>query len=131
MPGPTSLLFADDNALARRIIRSLLADAFQGSVCAEAADGAEAVEKAKAMCPRVVILDIVMPKLNGLEAAEEILSSCPGTVVLAISSYDPKPISPRMASAGVRGFIPKSMMATELVPAIEALLEGRTYFLLN
>jgi DNA-binding NarL/FixJ family response regulator len=131
MSEPTSLLFADDNALARRMIRNLLSAAFEGSICAEAKDGAEAVEKAKSLCPRVVILDIVMPKLNGLDAAEEISHCCPGSAVLVISSYDPKPISPRMVTAGVKGFVPKSVMGSELVPAVEALLEGRTYFVLN
>ncbi|MGB2890029.1 MAG: response regulator transcription factor [Candidatus Acidiferrales bacterium] len=125
---PNSHLVVDDNAVARRLIRSLLATRFEGDPCAEAADGVEAVEKAKAAHPDVAILDIVMPRLNGVDAARQIVQTSPETAVLVISFYDPRPILSRLADAGARGFVSKSSMDVELVPAIEALLEGRTYF---
>jgi DNA-binding NarL/FixJ family response regulator len=123
-----SLLLADDNAVARRLIRSLLATQFEGDLCAEAADGVEAVEKAKAAHPDVAILDIVMPRLNGVEAARQIAQSSPETAVLVISLYDPRPILRRLVEAGARGFVSKSSLDLELIPAIEALLAGKTYF---
>jgi DNA-binding NarL/FixJ family response regulator len=97
-------------------------------MCAEAADGVEAVEKAKAVHPDVAILDIVMPLLNGVDAARQIVQNSPKTTVLVISAHDPRPILRRIVEAGARGFVSKSSMDVELIPAIEALLEGRTYF---
>lgn len=75
VPMPKSLLLMDDNAVARRLIRNLLATRFEGDICAEAADGVEAVEKARAVHPDIAILNIVMPRLNGVEAARRIVQS--------------------------------------------------------
>ncbi len=122
------LLLADDNALTRRVLRDLLATRNDWQVCAEAADGEEAVEKAKASHPDLAILDIAMPRMNGVKAAHEIVESCPETVVLTISAYDPTAIFHHLTMAGVRGFVSKSRMASDLIPAIEALLDGKTYF---
>jgi DNA-binding NarL/FixJ family response regulator len=122
------LLLADDNALTRGLVRDLLATRVDWEICAEAADGDEAVEKAKASHPDLAILDIAMPRLNGIAAASRIVEDCPETVVLTISAYDPTAIVHRLMQAGVRGFVPKSCMSSDLIPAIEALLEGKTYF---
>lgn len=122
------LLLADDHAHARRLVRNLLAARNDWRICAEAADGDEAVEKAKASHPDLAILDISMPRMNGIEAARQIGRTCPETVVLMISMYDPTVIYDQLRHAGARGFVSKSRLDSELVPAIEALLEGRTYF---
>lgn len=75
------LLLADDNALTRGLVRDLLATRNDWEICAEAADGDEAVEKAKTSHPDLAILDIAMPRLNGVKAASQIVESCPETVV--------------------------------------------------
>jgi two-component system, NarL family, response regulator NreC len=125
---PISVMLVDDSALARRLIRNLIAGLVEGGTCIEATNGQEAVDKAKTDHPDIVIMDIVMPALNGVDAAEEIIATSPRTAVLAISTYDPKPILERLLGSGVHGFIAKSAMATDLVPAVTALLAGKTYF---
>jgi two-component system, NarL family, response regulator DesR len=97
-------------------------------VCAEAADGLDAVEKAKLTSPDVALLDIAMGGLNGVEAAAAIRASCPATIVLAISMYDAEPLFGRLQSVGVRGFISKNHLVAELSPAIDAVLMGRCWF---
>jgi DNA-binding NarL/FixJ family response regulator len=97
-------------------------------VCAEAADGVEAVEKTKTLSPDVVVLDLAMGGLNGVEAAGHICAMCPATAVLAISMYDAEPLFPRLQIIGVRGFVSKNHLVTDLLPAIDAILKGRTWF---
>lgn len=125
-----SILLADDSAVARRVIRNLVTGRLGDTITYdEAAGGLEALDKAIASKPDVAVLDIAMlPGLNSVEAARCISEQCPKTAVLTISNYDVKPILPRIRQAGVRGFVPKASMAFHLIPAIEALLEGKTYF---
>lgn len=124
-----SLLLADDKAVARRALLSIIAEVFPEEVTySEAEDGVEAVEKAIATHPDVVLLDLVMPRLNGLKAAQQITKACPNTKVLVTSLYDPAPIYDQLREAGVSGFVPKSSAGLELAAAIESLLGGKTFF---
>lgn len=126
---PKSILFADDSAVTRRAIRALLAAQLgEALVYIEAGSGHEALSKAVACQPDIVLLDIAMPGLNGVETARYIHKSCPKSAVLAISNYDIEAIIPRVEVAGIRGFVRKDSMSSELFPAIQALLEGKTYF---
>jgi DNA-binding NarL/FixJ family response regulator len=122
------ILLADDNELARAAIKLLLADRTDLEICGEAADGEEAVEKTKDACPDVVILDIAMPRMNGIQAAKEILRLSPTTIVLTDSLYDVQGFTTQLKQAGVRGFISKSPMGTDLIPAIQIVLDGGTCF---
>lgn len=124
-----SILVADDSAVARRAIRNLLIDSFgDGVTYAEASNGLDALNKATIAKPDVVILDISMPGLNGLEAASRITDRWPKIPVLLISNYDVEAIAPRFRQCGIRGFVPKASIGFELIPAILALLEGKTHF---
>jgi DNA-binding NarL/FixJ family response regulator len=126
---PVRVLVADDHVVARRALRTFITTQRQDwQVCAEASDGAEAVEQAKALRPDVVILDLAMEGLNGAGAAEQISYESPNTFVLTTSQYDVRPLLPRLQSIGVRGFISKSRLGTDLIPAIEAVLQGRSWF---
>ncbi len=125
---PTSILFADDSPAVRRAIRAVLTEQLgENIVYIEADGGEEALGKAIVFQPDIVILDIAMPGLNGLETARYIKQRCPKTAILAISSYDLEAVIPRVA-AGIRGFVRKDSMTLELLPAIQALLQGQTYF---
>ena len=124
-----NIVLADDKAVARRTILSILKEEFPaGMTYTEADDGTAAVEKAEALHADLVIMDLVMPGLNGLKAAQELAKTCPETKVLVISMYDPKPLYDKLKEAGVRGFVSKSSAGVALVPAIEALLSGKTFF---
>jgi len=124
-----SILLADDSAVARRAIRHLVTDKLGDSITFdEASNGRDALDKAIASQPDVVVLDIAMPGLNGLEAAARITEHCPKSSVLAISNHDVDSIVCRLRRAGIRGFVPKVSIGLELIPAIVALLDGKTYF---
>ena len=122
------ILVADDHASTRRSVRTLITQRSDLEVCAEAADGLDAVEKAKALSPDVAILDLAMEGLNGVEVAAAIRASNPNTFVIAASMYDVEPLFGRLQNVGMKGFISKNHLATELLPAIDAVLAGRSWF---
>jgi DNA-binding NarL/FixJ family response regulator len=123
-----SILVADDHASVRRSLRSLIVQRQDWKICAEAEDGVDAVEKAKSLSPDVVVLDIAMGGLNGVDAAEEIRAKCPDTIVLTTSMYDAEPLFQRLKTIGVKGFVPKNHLFTDLVPALDAVLTGGSWF---
>src|SRR5438105_6425408 len=121
------LLVADDHDVVRKGVRTLLEEQPGWEVAAEAADGREAVEKAKLVQPDVTILDLSMPELNGLEAAKEILKTVP-TKVLILTMYDSDPLIRQTLEAGARGYLLKSDAGRDLVSAIDALRRNKTFF---
>jgi DNA-binding NarL/FixJ family response regulator len=125
---PKRILLADDHGSTRRSLRTLITQRLDWHVCAEAVDGLEAVEKAKAMSPDVAVLDLAMRGLNVLEVAAAIRASCPNTIVITTSMYDAEPLFGRLQTVGVKGFISKNHLSTELLPAIDAVLAGRSWF---
>jgi two-component system nitrate/nitrite response regulator NarL len=97
-------------------------------IAAQASDGAEAVEKAVELSPDVAVLDIQMPRLNGIQAAKQILECCPETKVLAVSLHEQRPLLDELKKVGVLGFVPKDRIASDLLPALDTLLKGGTWF---
>src|SRR5207249_11301535 len=85
---PVRVLVADDHALVRQGIRSLLESRLGWQVVGEAKNGREAVEKAAELRPDVVILDITMPELNGIEATRQIVKAVPETEVLILTMHE-------------------------------------------
>jgi DNA-binding NarL/FixJ family response regulator len=122
------ILLADDSELARAAIKLLLADRTDWEICAEATNGEEAVEKADIACPDLVILDITMPRMNGIQAARKILQHRPNTIVLTDSVHDVRTVLIDLQDAGVRGFVSKASIGSDLIPAIETILKGGTCF---
>jgi DNA-binding NarL/FixJ family response regulator len=125
---PLQILIADDHEIVRHGVRSLLLDHAGWDVCGEATNGREAVEKAAALKPDVVVLDIGMPNLNGLDAARDILRAEPQTAVLILTIDESEQVMREVLNAGARGFVLKSDAARDLVAAVEALQEHRTFF---
>jgi len=122
------ILVADDHEVVRRGLSALLRAQPEWDVCGEAANGREAVEKAAAMRPDVVILDVGMPNLNGLEATRQILRANPQTKILILTLHDSDQIVREVLDAGARGFLLKSDAARDLVAAVEALRRDKIYF---
>ena len=122
------ILIADDHEVARRGIRFVL-EAHPGwEVCGEAKDGREAVEMASTLKPDIVLLDVGMPNLNGLDAARQILAASPDMRILILTMHDSEQVVREVLSAGARGFVLKSDAGRDLLTAIEALEEQRTFF---
>jgi DNA-binding NarL/FixJ family response regulator len=122
------ILIVDDHDVARRGIRSLL-EAHPGwEICGEAKDGREAVECATRMKPDLVLLDIGMPGLNGLDAARQIHAVCPDTRILILTMHDTEQLVREVLAVGARGYLLKSDSARDLVAAVEALQNHRTFF---
>lgn len=128
MTKATRILVADDHAHVRDLIAKLLSTEPGWLVCAEAADGEEAVEIAKTSCPDLAVLDIQMPRMNGIEAAKEILRLCPATIILSDSLHEPAFLIAQLKEIGVRGFVSKSRIGTDLLPAVQAVLNGNSRF---
>ncbi|MGH9546147.1 MAG: response regulator [Terriglobales bacterium] len=125
---PLRILVADDHEIVRRGLVSLIKAHPDWEVCAEADNGCQAVEKAKELKPDVVILDIGMPLLNGLEATRRILREQPSVRILILTITDGDHAVQAVLDAGARGFLLKSDAARDLVMAIEALQQNKTFF---
>lgn len=122
------ILVVDDHEVARKGIRALLEGHPGWEVCGEGRDGREAVDLAAKMKPDVVLLDIGMPNLNGLNAARQILATNPQTRILVLTMHDSNQVVREVLAAGARGFLLKSDAGRDLVAAVEALQQHRTYF---
>jgi DNA-binding NarL/FixJ family response regulator len=124
----TRILVADDHAAGLASLRLMITSRNDWEIAAQASDGAEAVEKAIKLSPDVAVLDIQMPRLNGIQAAKQILKNRPGTKVLAVSLHQQGALLEELKRVGVLGFVPKDRMASDLIPALDALLQGGTWF---
>ena len=122
------ILVADDHAIVRQGLISLI-EAHPGwGVCAEAEDGQMAVQKVKELKPDIAILDISMPILSGLEATRQILRDSARAKVLILTVVDAERMVQAARDAGARGYVLKSDAARVLVGAIQALEYENTFF---
>jgi DNA-binding NarL/FixJ family response regulator len=126
--GAVRIVLADDHELVRRGLRSVLAERPEWVVVGEAADGRQAVQLCARHEPQVVVLDFAMPELNGLESTRQILAANPGVRVLILSMHESEQIVREVLEAGAQGYLLKSDAGRELVKAIEAMLDDKTYF---
>jgi DNA-binding NarL/FixJ family response regulator len=100
-------------------------------VAGEAANGRDAVELAAALKPDIVVLDLTMPELNGLEAARKIISVNPAARVLILTAHESEQLVREVLSAGAQGYVLKSDAGRILIAALQALLDGRSFFTSN
>lgn len=121
------IMIADDHAILRAGLRSLLSAQDDMTVVAEAVDGEEAVVKAEACKPDVLLLDITMPKKSGIEALQEIRKLSPTTRVLVLTMHDDHAYLRSVLAAGGSGYLVKRAADTELLMAIRAIHQGRSY----
>jgi DNA-binding NarL/FixJ family response regulator len=125
---PVKILVADDHEIVRRGVRHILSSRPEWEVCAEAADGLEAVDMVKRLRPDVTILDISMPTMNGLDAAREIARLNLPTRVLIFTMHYSQDLQRTFRDNGARGYVLKAHAAKELIQAVETLLRGNTFF---
>jgi DNA-binding NarL/FixJ family response regulator len=122
------ILVADDHELLRRGLVAELSQVPGWVVVAEVANGRAAVASAAELKPDLVVLDLTMPELNGLEAARRILSADPGTRILILTAHESEQLVREVLSVGARGYVLKSDAGRILVVALQALLEGGSFF---
>jgi DNA-binding NarL/FixJ family response regulator len=123
---PIRAVLADDHVLVRQGIKSLL-EREGMQVLAEASDGRDAVRLAETHSPDIVVIDIGMPLLNGMDAAREIVRSCPKTKPILLTQHDEDQYVSEALSAGVKGYVLKSQVASDLILAIHQVLRGHVY----
>ncbi len=125
---PARILIADDHELLRRGLVAELSQVPGWVVVAEVANGRAAVASAAELKPDLVVLDLTMPELNGLEAARRILSADPDTRILILTAHESEQLVREVLSVGARGYVLKSDAGRILVVALQALLEGGSFF---
>ncbi len=127
VPFPARLLIADDHAIVRRGLRSVLDAEPDLTVVAEAADGAEAVEIALTQEIDLAILDVAMPRLTGLQAAARIKAERPRIRLLILSMYDREQYLREAMAAGAAGYVLKQQADRDVVEACRAALRGDAF----
>ena len=123
----TRILLADDHALVRRGVRLILDNEPDLTVVAEAADGAEAIAKARACRPDLAILDIAMPRMTGLQAARELSRLLPDLRILILTMYDNEQFFFESLRAGASGYVLKSVADRDLLEACRAAMRGEPF----
>jgi DNA-binding NarL/FixJ family response regulator len=116
------ILIADDQELVRKMLKTLLETHAEWQVCAEAANGLEAAQKAGELKPDIIILDLAMPEMDGLRAAREILSNNPAVPILLHTNHAFSSLELEAKKNGIREVLNKSASEQELITAVESLL---------
>ena len=122
------ILIADDHALMRRGVRSVLRTRPDLDVCGEAIDGQDAIEQAQKLRPDLIVMDISMPGINGIEATREIRQILPQMKILVLSQHNSPEMMRLALSAGARGYVVKSEIADNLLIGIDKVAGGETFF---
>jgi two-component system response regulator NreC len=122
------VLVADDHSVVRKGLRMQLQQGDQFEVVAEASDGREAVQLAESENPDVVIMDILMPGLNGIDATAQIVRRNPKTGVVIFSMHADDTYLSRALAAGARGYLLKNGDDLDVTRAVEAAAEGKPFF---
>jgi DNA-binding NarL/FixJ family response regulator len=115
-------LVVDDSPVMRSAICRLLETTCEVEVVGTASDGSVALDLAERLCPDIVLMDIMLPGMNGIEAATHIKSLIPGVKILMLSMYEDSAYQSDAGSAGAVGYVPKRRMGVELIPAVTKLL---------
>jgi two-component system response regulator NreC len=125
---PIRILLADDHTVMRNGLRLLLERQANLTVVGEASDGRETVRVAEAVSPDVVVMDIAMPNLNGIEAARQITNTRPETAIVILSMHSDESYVIRALKAGARAYLLKDSAEGDLIAAIHAITEGKSFF---
>ena len=115
------VLIVDDQARLLRLLRALLSSP-EWSVCGEAMDGLDAVEKAKSLRPDLIIMDISMPRMDGVEATQIIRKEVPETKVLILSQNAPEVLARQAAAANAHGYVSKSDVSERLLILMNSIV---------
>ncbi len=126
-----TVLLADDHTVVREGLRALLQATPDIGVVGEADNGRLAVQLAQNLQPDVVVMDVVMPQLNGVEATRQILRDSPHTKVLVLSSYSDDEKVAQLIEHGAIGYLVKQAASNDLVKAIREARKGNAFFVVK
>jgi NarL family two-component system response regulator LiaR len=118
------VILTDDHAIVRKGVRALLATEPDIQIVGEASNGVEAVTQAEALCPDIILMDLMMPKLDGIEATRQITASIPGARVIVLTSFAADENVFPAIKAGALGYLLKDSGPEELVRAIRQVHRG-------
>jgi DNA-binding NarL/FixJ family response regulator len=121
------VMLVDDHKILREGLKALLKGVSDIEVVAEASDGRDAVDKAQQSSPDVVVMDLVMPVMNGIEATQRIISRSPSTAVLILSSSQDRANVTAALKVGAKGYLGKECVIAELEKGIRAVAAGKSY----
>jgi len=123
----TTILLADDHSVVRQGFRRILESQPDMEIVGEAGNGREAIERATALTPDVVVMDVAMPELNGIEATRRLMDASPRTRVLALSMHKDAVYVREILRAGARGYLLKDAIDADLLAAVRAIARGEGY----
>jgi NarL family two-component system response regulator LiaR len=126
MAGPIRVLVADDHAIVRKGIRALLATEPDLEVVGEAKDGRMAVAEVERLCPDVILMDLVMPEMDGIEAIRRITARDPEARILVLTSFAADDKLFPAIKAGASGYLLKDSDPKDLVGAIRQVYRGES-----
>lgn len=123
----TRILLAEDHATVREGIKLLVNKQLDMEVIGEADDGAGALEKAQDLKPDMVVMDVSMPGMNGLLATKKLRRMCPSVKILTLTRHTDDGYLQQLIKAGVNGYVLKQSAPSELINAIRAVSDGKSY----
>lgn len=118
------ILIVDDHEVVRQGVRTLLLTRADVSICGEAVDGREAIEKARELRPDIIVMDISMPLVNGLEATRTIAQILPQTKIIMLSQHDIPQMMKQAFAMGAHAYVVKSAISDQLITALETIQRG-------
>lgn len=122
------ILLADDHTVMRTGLRALLEHHSHLEIVGETENGRDTVERSASLSPDVVVMDVAMPILNGIEATKQIVSASPNIAVVILSMHSDETYVMRALQAGARAYLLKDSAASDLISAIEAVSQGKSFF---
>lgn len=122
------VLIADDQDFIRRGVRAVLSDQEDIQVCAEAIDGRDALVKALELRPDIIIMDIVMPRMDGIQATRLLRRALPEAKILSLSQYDIPEVVREVELAGAAAFVSKFLIWDNLVASLRRVQLGEMFF---
>jgi NarL family two-component system response regulator LiaR len=126
MVEPIRIVIVDDHNMVRKGLCVLLEDFDDMQVIAEAGDGEAGVDVCRRECPDVVLMDMIMPRMDGVTATEHIREACPETEIIALTSFDTEDNVRKALKAGAIGYLMKNVSGDELANAIRRAHEGQS-----
>jgi len=122
------VLIADDQDFIRRGVRAALSEEEDIEVCAEAVDGNDALAKSLQFRPDIIIMDIVMPRMDGIDAIRLVRKALPQAKILSFSQYDIPEMVKEAEKAGASAFLSKLLIWDKLVPFLRRVQLGEAFF---